>query len=249
MAEKTSESPFYIGLAPMPRGLAISMMILTAFLFGASAGLAVLLAGAQQDPGTGRWLSDEARTFEGTLRRIPYPMLFYTEDGVEKVATLISTGKLGVEDRVEGLEDQRVRVQGFYIERQGRVSIEFIDGDEAITAFGTSGVTPLLIESLGPRTIRGEIVDSKCFLGVMKPGAGKAHKACATLCLIGGVPPHFVVRHENGFTNALITDPDGNPMPDSLLRYVADPIEASGQLEQAGAILRFRIDPESVRRL
>ena len=41
----------------------------------------------------------------------------------------------------------------------------------------------------GPVTVSGEIVDSKCFLGVMVPGAGKTHKECASLCLRGGIPP------------------------------------------------------------
>ena len=42
--------------------------------------------------------------------------------------------------------------------------------------------------------LRGEIVDSKCYLGVMNPGEGTVHRDCAARCLSGGLPPMLVVR-------------------------------------------------------
>ena len=47
--------------------------------------------------------------------------------------------------------------------------------------------------SLGRVSLTGEIVDSKCYPGVMKPGQGKTHRACAIRCLSGGVPAVFRV--------------------------------------------------------
>jgi hypothetical protein len=41
---------------------------------------------------------------------------------------------------------------------------------------------------LGERILIGEIVDTKCFLGVMNPGEGKVPRECAALCLSGGIP-------------------------------------------------------------
>ena len=49
-------------------------------------------------------------------------------------------------------------------------------------------------ESLGKQTFVGEIVDSKCFLGVMNPGRLTPHRACAIRCISGGVPPVLLVR-------------------------------------------------------
>jgi hypothetical protein len=40
----------------------------------------------------------------------------------------------------------------------------------------------------------GEIVDSKCFLGVMNPGEGTVHCDCARVCLRGGIPPMLLIR-------------------------------------------------------
>ena len=45
---------------------------------------------------------------------------------------------------------------------------------------------------------RWEIVDSKCFLGVMTPGAGRTHSACASLCLRGGIPPALLSCARSG---------------------------------------------------
>jgi hypothetical protein len=57
-----------------------------------------------------------------------------------------------------------------------------------------------------PIEVRGEIVDSKCFLGVMVPGSGKTHKDCASLCLRGGIPPALYVRDQSGQIVALAPD-------------------------------------------
>lgn len=53
-------------------------------------------------------------------------------------------------------------------------------------------------ESLGEFTLQGEIVDSKCYLGVMRPGNTKTHRACAVRCIAGGVPPVLLVRDAQG---------------------------------------------------
>ena len=48
--------------------------------------------------------------------------------------------------------------------------------------------------NLGRQTLVGEIVDSKCFLGVMNPGRSAPHRACAVRCISGGIPPVLLVR-------------------------------------------------------
>jgi hypothetical protein len=87
-----------------------------------------------------------------------------------------------------------------------------------------------------PVTLRGEIVDSKCFLGVMAPGEGKTHKDCASLCLRGGIPPAFVVRDREGRTALLLLVSESG---DSLaghaaaLRLAGEPIEVTGVVDDA----------------
>src|SRR5690349_19376703 len=72
-----------------------------------------------------------------------------------------------------------------------------------------------------PVSLRGEIVDSKCFLGAMRPGNGKTHKACAMLCIAGGVPPMFVTRDSAGREEYyLLAGPDGGPAPSDVVRFL-----------------------------
>jgi hypothetical protein len=62
-------------------------------------------------------------------------------------------------------------------------------------------------------SLTGELVDSKCYLGVMRPGVGKVHRGCAVRCLAGGVPPALLVRGGDGFSQVfLLAGPDGAPL-------------------------------------
>ncbi len=60
------------------------------------------------------------------------------------------------------------------------------------------------VEVLGPVELVGELVDSKCYLGVMRPATGKVHRACAVRCLKGGVPPGLLVRETGGRDTMLV---------------------------------------------
>jgi hypothetical protein len=64
---------------------------------------------------------------------------------------------------------------------------------------------------LGLMELTGEIVDSKCFLGVMVPGAGKTHKDCASLCLRGGIPPALHVQDRDGRSALLLLTQRSDP--------------------------------------
>jgi hypothetical protein len=80
-------------------------------------------------------------------------------------------------------------------------------------------------QTLGRVSLRGEIVDSKCYLGAMRPGGGRTHRGCALLCLKGGVPPLFVSR--NGGTGPsvyLLAGEDFGPAPDALIDLVGLPV-------------------------
>ena len=103
---------------------------------------------------------------------------------------------------------------------------------------------------LGRHRLRGEIIDSKCFLGAMRPGQGKVHKACATLCLMGGIPPMFAVYREDAPADLLLlAGPDGGPLPDALLDDTAGYISVAGELWQRDDLLVFRVDPASRQEL
>src|SRR5260370_8819960 len=79
--------------------------------------------------------------------------------------------------------------------------------------------------SLGQQTLVGEIVDSKCFLGVMNPGQLTPHRACAIRCISGGVPPVLLVRQKDGPAVYLfLVSPHGNTPTKTLLDLVPAPL-------------------------
>jgi hypothetical protein len=103
---------------------------------------------------------------------------------------------------------------------------------------------------LGVRTLRGEIVDSKCYLGVMKPGREKPHRACAALCIRGGIPPILLVESVGGERAFFfLTDEQGAPVNTRILDLVAEPIEITGRILKQGDILTMVADPAGYRRL
>jgi hypothetical protein len=83
----------------------------------------------------------------------------------------------------------------------------------------------------------------------MKPGGGKTHKACAALCIAGGVPPMLVTRFAGGGeTFYLLVAADGGAANEIALPLVGEPVEASGRLERSGDLSVLRIEPNGLRR-
>ena len=110
------------------------------------------------------------------------------------------------------------------------------------------GAAPeVMTEQLGRWKLAGEICDGKCLAGAMRPGRGLAHKACANLCLIGGVPPVFVSSQPvEGAEFLLITGPDGGELPRSAYDYVAQYVSLEGDIERRGDLLVLRLDPATL---
>lgn len=143
---------------------------------------------------------------------------------------------------------------GVLIERKDRRMLE-------VPPFHHDWISPASIEtpkiiaspdtvSLGRARLAGAIMDSKCFYGVMRPGRGKTHKARASLCIRGGIPPSYWVRSKDGRESVLLmTDAQGGPMPMDILPLVADPVEAEGEIVRVGDLLQFRADVSVFRRL
>ena len=83
----------------------------------------------------------------------------------------------------------------------------------------------------------------------MKPGGGKTHKACAALCISGGIPPMFVTRDTaKNETFYLLVTAEGKPANDLVLPLVGDPVEVSGRVEQQGDLLLLFVTNEGIRR-
>jgi hypothetical protein len=73
-----------------------------------------------------------------------------------------------------------------------------------------------------PDSLGGEILDSKCWFGAMQPSDSKVHKACASLCVRGDVPPAFFARGPAGQGALMIMTAARRAHGPELLGLVAD---------------------------
>jgi hypothetical protein len=119
-----------------------------------------------------------------------------------------------------------------------------------LDAAASSAIPSVQIQRHGRMTLRGEIVDSKCHLGVMNPGERRTHRACAKLCIRGGIPPMLWCEDKDGnVRRLLLVDLDGRAVNDRVVELVGDPVEMDGDVTQIDDILLLRIDPALIRRL
>jgi len=232
---------FYIGYlpkAPPETGRFTRKVVIALGL--AALGTAALLAVTLPYFGTGEFAFGQPRNFTGTIRCEMAPRL--SADGTDYL--LVGYGKNRVAPEICGATGNEVKLRGTLIQRDGRQLIEVTTAPQ-VGAAGPADTVPI---PLGKFTLTGEIVDSKCYFGVMNPAEGRLHRACAVLCLKGGVPAVFVARDRTGATiHLLITGPDGQPMNEKLLRWVGESVEAIGEVVRQGNWLVLRLDPMNLR--
>jgi len=236
---------FYVGYAPkMPAGLRVFVRkVVISFAAVAIAVAAVLLSG-QMPFAKSTFEFGEARSLEGILETTPYPTLLVDRPGDvgsnSKYSRylLVAPGKHGADLLLEGLNSKRVHLKGELIYRGGQTMIEVQPASVQTLANTEPG--PAQFHSLGKITATGEIVDSKCYLGVMNPGMGKVHRDCASRCISGGIPPIFVTTAGDKF---LLVDLEGEPFQrDALRKFIAEPISVQGELLQRGDSKFLKID-------
>ena len=244
--------PFFVGWAAPPPSLRRFLVWVAACLVGLFAALGYLFAATQDDPGDGAFRFDWRRqTVVGVVEFRPYPLIHVREsERFPEGHTLLLSGigKVGAQDRSVALDGRLVRASGVVLKRGDLDMLQVRAGEAGLTAAEAADTGPPQAQPLGRWRITGEICDGKCYAGAMRPGRGLAHKACANLCLNGGVPPVFVATDEiDGTPFLLMADADGGPVTDKILDHTATLVEIEGAVERRGALLVFRIDPETIR--
>jgi hypothetical protein len=179
---------FYIGYEPlMPESLAGRIAVTAGALVVLALTLAALLSAAQRRAPSAIFEYGVQHTWEGRIVESPYPALV-TDDG--GWYWLVAPGKRGAARLSKGLDGRRVRLSASLIQRDRDRMLEVVPA--SVSTLPDRSVEPPGAATIGVRTIDGEIVDSKCHLGVMKPGDGPTHRDCAVRCLLGEVPPMLV---------------------------------------------------------
>ncbi|HKQ62462.1 MAG TPA: Rieske 2Fe-2S domain-containing protein [Candidatus Polarisedimenticolaceae bacterium] len=243
-----ADPDFYVGYLPLPPPVARRLRRTVALLLVSSAACGVAFIVGQGPFAPARFEFSTPRRLSGRIVEAPYPALLpQAQAGV--LLPLVAPGKHGAEPLVRGLEGREVVLEGKAIERDGEALLEIVAGSVAPAA-AAPAAAELHSEDLGPFTLAGEIVDSKCFLGVMNPGERKPHRACARRCISGGVPPALHVRDRAGRSALLwLVSARGEPVRRDVLEFVAEPVEITGRVERRGGRLFLYADPARYRRL
>ena len=249
-----TEDPFYVGYLPRSPGSIASLIRLTVgVVLVLGLGIGALLVSGQARFDDGVFEFGVEKKFRGLLVEHPYPLLIVpsVEGGQPVIHYLAAFGKFGAGEIVEGFDVKPVEVSGSRIfnDRQSMIEVhaieEISDTDGSIRRLQSG--TEL---RLGELTLTGEIVDSKCHLGVMKPGRGKPHKACAIRCISGGVPPVLRVEDSAGGVDYLmLISLEGESVQKDVLSFVAEPVEITGQVVRRGELLLLYADPSNYRLL
>lgn len=232
---------FYVGYhptAPADVGRAVRRSV-TALLAGVAA-IAVGVAASQDRADPGVFEYGTLQTLHGQLREFPYPSLLVPVDdsGGRRAAyvryLLVAEGKHGAQTLTAGLDGQWADLRGTRIARGAREMLEVAAAGVTVTPPAPNvrlGIPMPAPVSRGTVTLRGEIVDGKCWLGVMKPATGGVHRGCATRCVSGGIPPLLMTTDASGVVrHYLLADGEGRAAGRQFAEFVGRRVELTGAL-------------------
>ncbi|BFP39856.1 hypothetical protein FGF1_07010 [Flavobacteriaceae bacterium GF1] len=226
--------------------LALSVVIVTALLFGFFQKPAVNSSFNFGNP----------TKVSGIYHESPYPMLRVPlAAGEYKDIVLLGVGKFGpnpylkeIREKEGDIRNKALTIEGQLIYYNGKTLLEIDDGQKV--SLGNLPQAEIVTEQLGVVEVEGEIVDPKCYFGVMKPGYGKIHRSCAALCILGGIPPVLVASDKDGMANYfLLTDLKGNPIHKDIIPYIGQPSFVQGAVQKTGDWHTMRIDVNQIKRM
>ncbi len=249
---RRSKDPF-VGYAKTPTVDRRFLLGFGAVTIGLTSAMAWVIAKKQPPGGRGAWDMGAQVSLSGFVAAAPYAHIRLLENGRVRTVLLGCETKCGARERLDEIafSTGSAQVRGSMLERDGYRMLATASSADWITPDAGIIEPPApQEEDLGEARLAGEILDTKCWFGAMRPNEGLSHKACATLCIASGVPPYFGVRDRQGRERALmITDPEGRALIQPILEYVAEPIEAVGRIVRIDDLFQFRMDPGSIQRL
>jgi len=251
-----NNSEFYIGwMANAPKTFAKHVKKVLFILFPVALVVGYLLSTNQKKFSKSNFDFGKLTEIKGIYYNRPVPMLKVND---ELTIPLVGYGKHGAEtaimelekEKVVSLNGKEVILKGTLIYGNGKTLMQIDKNENPIVSIGAESMKQLQQTDLGVKTIRGEIVDPKCYFGVMKPGEGKAHRDCAIRCILGGIPPILHVQNEKGESNYyLIVGPNGEKMNEAVQDFVAEPVSIEAKIMQQDDWIILYTNKESIKRV
>jgi hypothetical protein len=234
---------FYIGwMGKAPKTFVSTIKKYVIGLLSVVIALGALLALSQKKFDTGNFEFGRLTEVKGIYFNTPVPNLKILNGkdiwGNENYITvpLIGYGKHGADGIMDELQKEQntsftakeIVLRGTLLYNDGKLLMQVDGNDKPFVKISNNKINKNDLPKstqLGEMDVKGEIVDPKCFFGVMKPGEGKPHKDCAIRCILGGMPPVLKVTDSKGRQNYyLIVGQHGEKMNEAVQNYVATPV-------------------------
>ncbi|NKC31448.1 hypothetical protein [Falsiroseomonas selenitidurans] len=235
---------FFIGWAATPPRALRGVLLGAGLAVGLGLPAAGLLLGATaQDPAPPGYATVPGRpglpdlpseeALRGVILDGPSPLLQLPGG---RTLILADDGKYGPTLDRDALRGRMVAAEGFVLRRG---SIEMLVLRQPPTPLDDVATVPPP-EPLGRWRITGEICDGKCAGGAMQPGIGIGHRACATLCLDGGIPAVFVATAPvAGHAFLVLGDATGGPALPAMRDLIGRRVTLEGAVLRQGNTLVF----------
>lgn len=253
------EKTFFVGYLNLPKRYIKFLKFFLPISFLGMLLLSYTLAVYEKAPNKGIGWDPTGKTSVSIEARIftkPYVLARFKYKNVSKTAILTAMNKTGIKHRVKGLHNKLVKLTGIMTQYKGRFVFNILDSKDAIKILKTQSniFKNFLKKDLGFKTLTGEVIDPKCYVGAMKPGEGKTHKACATLCIKGGIPPVLLVKDQYASSIFeerfyLLLDEKGNPVLDTILPFIGDQVKLQGRVFKWGDIWFYKMKKHSIKRI
>ena len=186
---------------------------------------------------------NEVAEYTGFVSNNPFPHILFTKgkdvfgNPVHEVLPLVNAWKFGADSLINQWRSKYssglATLKGTIIIRDSVQAMELTSKENAFqTPNSPVSYFKPNIQKIGLVTIKGEIIDPKCYLGAMNPGEGKPHRSCAIRCISGGIMPMITYAENNQKKYAVLLGENGEKINSKVLDYVAEAIEIKGMLYQ-----------------
>lgn len=203
---------------------------------------------------------NEVAEYTGVVSNIPFPHILFTKgkdifgNPIHEVLPLVNAWKFGADSLIATWDKTNkngmVTIQGTIIIRDSVKAMELTRKAHSFLAPKSQSINiKPVIEKIGEVTIKGEIIDPKCYLGAMNPGEGKPHRSCAIRCISGGIMPMITYTENNQKKYAVLLGENGEKINNQVLDFVAEPIEITGVLYKYENWNYVYINPNFIKRL
>ena len=261
------KNDFYVGYFPKaPKPLARWLRRVIATLILVFALLAIFVAGNQGRFARTNFEYGQPTELKGVVSLSPVPRLIIetgrNRQGIAmtKSILLVNFGKSGVMEIFRQVEKESGRpladleftLSGSLIYGEGKVVFELTGQRASILAYTplAKPYAPAMVSDLGTQSIDGEIIDPKCYFGVMKPGFGKVHRSCAIRCIAGGISPVMATKDDEGHKQFILLAGKNNTSNNDLIsRLAGKPLTISGQLALVDDWLVLNYDEQALAQI